>query len=121
MEDEIGTAVAIQVCAGDDSPVAEAAAVEELRAGLEACAGGEIDGVHGAVESPHVDLAGAVLEYEIGDSISAHVRAGRDPPIAKAAAVEKLRARLESGAGGEIDRVRGAVEEPKVDLAGGIL
>ena len=121
MEYKIRDAISIDVRSCDDAPVAEAAAVEEARAGLEACAGGEVNGVSASIEKPPVDLPGRVLEDEVGDAVAIDIRDSDDPPVAEAAAVEKARAGLEAGACGKINGIAASVEKPSVDLADGVL
>ena len=68
-------------------------------------------------------LAGGILEDEISVAVAIHVGRCDEPPIRKAAGVNILRAHapLEPGSGGKIDGVSGAIKEPNVDLACGIL
>ena len=121
MEYKIRDAISIDVRSCDDAPVAEAAAVEEARAGLEACACGKINGIAASVEKPSVDLADGVLENEIGDAVIVHIRAGGESPVAEAAAVEEFRARFQARSGGEVNRRPGAVEEPFKQLPCAVL
>ena len=73
LENEIGDSVVVQVGACDEPPVAQAAGVEEIRAGLQAAAGGEIDRAAGAVEEPRVELARAILKNEVALAVAVQI------------------------------------------------
>ena len=73
MENEIRDSVVVQVGACHEPPVAQAAGVEEIRAGLQAAAGGEIDRAAGAVEEPRVDLARAILKNEVALAVAVQI------------------------------------------------